>query len=106
MKKKTFLLTTMLLVTMLTFAGCGDDTDRDGRLIGNDENQSITQDTERIGDDIKDDVDDAAEDVKDAVTGEDRHEEDKEKDNSNSTDKSENKTENSAEDENRNMSGQ
>ena len=67
--KKTFLVTTMLLVAMLTFAGCGEETDKDGRFIGNDPDTSITQDiedgandviddTERVGDDLVDDMED------------------------------------------------
>ena len=69
MMKKTFLVTIMLLVAMLTFAGCGEETDKDGRLIGNDPDTSITQDledgandviddTERVGDDLVDDMED------------------------------------------------
>jgi len=90
MMKKAFVLTTMLLVVMLTFAGCGEDSDKDGRLIGNDPDQNITQDaedgrngviddTERVGDDIRDDVDDAVDDVKDAVTGDDDNKDSKDK---------------------------
>ena len=118
MMKKAFLLTTMLLVVMLTFAGCGEDNDKDGRLIGNDSNQQsstqdaedgrngVIDDTERVGDDIRDDVDDAVDDVKDAVTGDDDNKDSKDKNDMKKADDSKNKDGNNNAAENRNTTGQ
>ena len=87
MKKTRFLLAAMLLVTMFTFTGCGNQDDRNNDAIPDDQqNTTIEQDVDDAGDDIKDDMDDAADDVKDAVDGEDDRD-DKKQDDKNQTTK-------------------
>ena len=108
MKKTRFWLAVCLLVTMFTFTGCGNQTDKNNDAIPDDQQNQTTQqeadnndagdvrddmdngaddvrdDADNLGDDIKDGVDDAADDVKDALDGDDEK-----KDN---TDKNQNNT--------------
>lgn len=93
MKKTRFWLAVCLLVTMVTFTGCGNQTDKNNDAIPDDQQNQTTQqdvgnngddnirddmendaddvrdDADDLGDDIKDDVDDTADDVKDALDG-------------------------------------
>lgn len=92
MKKIRFLFMACLLVTVLTFTGCGnqDDTNNDA-IPDSQQNNTVQQDADnaaddvrddadKLGDDIKDGVDDAADDVKDVLDGDDNNHDDKDKD--------------------------
>ena len=85
MKKTRFLFATCLLVMMLALTGCGNQRDVNNDAIPDDQqNNTIEQDVDNVGDDIRDGVDDVADDVKDAMDGDN-------KDNNNAgTDKNDN----------------
>ena len=100
MKKIRFLFMACLLVTVLTFTGCGnqDDTNNDA-IPDNQQNNTVQQDADNaaddvrddadeLGDDIKDGVDDAADDVKDVLDGDDNNDDTKDEDDQ--TDKNQN----------------
>lgn len=87
MKKTKFWLAVCLLVTMFTFTGCGNQTDKNNDAIPDDQqNQTTQQDVGNNGDgdardemdddaeDIKEGVEDATDDVKDALDGDDDNE--------------------------------
>ena len=100
MKTIRFFITACLLVTMLTFTGCGNQKDTNNDAIPDDQQNNTVQqdaddaaddvreDADDLGDDIKDGVDDAADDVKDVLDGDDNKHNDNNK--TDQTDKNQN----------------
>ena len=73
MKKMRFLLTACLLVSMLTFTGCGNQKDINNDAIPDDQqNKTLQQDVDDVGNDVKDGVEDAVDDVEDIMDGDNK----------------------------------